>query len=43
MYMLIVDVRVFYDGDEVDVDEDDEHLGVTHVDDVVQIQLPPNS
>ena len=22
---------------------DDEHLGVTHVDDVAQIQLPPNS
>ena len=33
------DVRVVYDSDE----GDDEHLGVTHVDDVVQIQLPPNS
>ena len=32
-----------YDGDEVDDDEDSEHLGVTHVDDVAQIQLPPNS
>ena len=32
-----------YDDDEVDDDEDDEHLGVTHVDDVAQIQLPPNS
>ena len=33
------DVRVVYDSDE----GDDEHLGVTHVDDVAQIQLPPNS
>ena len=32
-----------YDDDVVDDDEDDEHLGVTHVDDVAQIQLPPNS
>ena len=43
IYMLMsevdFDVRVVYDSDE----GDDEHLGVTHVDDVVQIQLPPNS
>ena len=33
----------FYDGDERDDEWDDEHLGVTHVDDVAQVQLPPNS
>ena len=32
-----------YDDDEVGDNKDDEHLGVTHVDDVAQIQLPPNS
>ena len=43
IYMLMsevdFDVRIFYHSDE----GDDEHLGVTHVDDVIQIQLPPNS